>query len=164
VAVIVQADKVRNYERILGYSQWKSRIQKREVSAAKVQCYLDIAGYLSSLFLGPSEVAGLPHAPVNGTIDITTLDSKGVPTIFNASTSGSDRLRIEQVKFDRDLLAALFNFSDGVFDWDTRVERNTTFRQLLAEVEHIRKTSTDYREIARARQRLSPLGGWTFTN
>lgn len=89
-------------------------------SQAEFDCYLDIAGYLSGVFIGASELDGERWAPTAGLVNATLLDSKGVPLVLSTApgTRGS-KLQQEQLKPDRSLLAACLSFADGAWEWDT---------------------------------------------
>ena len=144
----------------LKYNQWRNEIRQGDIPADVVHCYVDIAGYLSSVLIGHSEVDGAAFAPTVGVVDATPLDEDGVPVVLTQKyPNGSTKLEKEQINFDRVLLATWMNFADGVYQWDTVVDEETgqTFGEFVAEMEHIRLTTTDYRDLQDAQKQLRDL-------
>lgn len=165
VAIAIQRARGAGDRTARNFGQWKSAIISGAISSAQLNCYLDEAGYLSGVFLGPSENAGKVWAPAHGIVDATALDAKGVPLVLADDAGGGDKLHSEQVKLDRALLSAWLDFADGAWGWNTPIEDtngdgvlDTSFHQVMAEVEQVRLTSTNSKAVSVARQRLWPLG------
>lgn len=164
VAVVIQEASADFDQRNFG--QWGAAIRRGEVSQEQLDCYLDIAGYLSSVLVGQSELAGEAWAPLVGTEDLTVNDHQGIPAVLTRPPGpGPDVLRNEQIKLERDLLAQWLNFAAGVWQWGSLVEDadgdgvlDTTFSEVLHEVEQVRRDSASPHEVRQARQRLWPLG------
>ena len=134
---------------------WKEWIRNGHMTPDQVACATDIAGHLSAVFLGASELDGAAHTTPVGSSDVTQLDDTGVPIVLTTPPgSASSKLGNAQIKLDRDLLAAYLNLADGAYSWDTPVDGTTTFGGFITEVERIRLTSTDWKEVQRTRQRL----------
>ena len=166
VAVVVQGP-VRDGARARNHGQWAAAIRRGEVSPSELRCHLDLAGHLSSVFVGGAEERGEVWAPTSGTVSITEYDRRGVPTVLTQAPGKDARgkLAIEQQKLDRSLLSAWLSFATGVWSWDTPIGdgdgdgvAELTFGELVTEVEQVRREVTDWKQVADARRRLWPLG------
>ena len=110
--------------RSAGY--WQSQY-KAGVPAAMLQCYLDIAGYMSVVFNEVRNAATIPAA-------------------LAVLSAGSKTTMKEQ--FDRQLLAVWLNFANGSIDYGTLVDTNrdhvgdTPFSTVVANAEAIRVNSS----------------------
>ena len=164
-ALVVQRHRADGDDGLRNFGALKSRIDDGIITDAEVRCYLEIAGHLSSVLLGASEVDGddgtdeTPWVTHNGVVDITALDGPQ-PWLFTADMgSVRSKLEREQRKLDRSLLAAWFNFADGAVGWETELERGVPFWQTLAEVEAVRlDPDSTSKDISNARRRLWVIG------
>jgi len=165
VAIVIQAGRDAGDFSQRNFGQWRDAIVEGDVSPDQLDCYLEIAGYLSSVLLGSLEQEDLWVQ--SGEVDATVLDENGVPVVLTEAAGSGDALEGERIKFDRALLSAWLNFADGAWEWDTLIEDSngdgvldTPFHQVIEEVELVRNNpEADAAEVREARQRLWQLGG-----
>ena len=164
-SLIVQRNRADGDDQLRNFGALKSMIDDGVITQDQVRCYLDMAGHLSAVLLGTSEIDGddgvdeTPWTTRNGVTDITELD--GVqPWLFTTSMgTAQGKLAKEQLKLDRSLLAAWFNFADGAVGWETELETGIPFWQTIAEVEAVRLDMASSPErVADARRRLWQIG------
>jgi hypothetical protein len=164
-ALIVQRPRADGDDTLRNFGALKSRIDDGIITQDQVRCYLDMAGHLSAVLLGTSEVDGddgtdeTPWSTRNGVTDVTELDGLQ-PWLFTTDMgSAKGKLAKEQRKLDRSLLAAWFNFADGAVGWETELEVGTPFWQTIAEVEAVRlDAGSSSTQVADARRRLWQIG------
>jgi hypothetical protein len=160
VPVVIQRLREPGDDKRRNFGQWKDAIDSGALDQSTLDCYLDIAGHLSSVLLGASELDGdaTPWVDRVGSVDVTERGGL-VPTLFtDAPGKGRTKLDAERAKLDRSLLSSLMNLADGAFAWDTELEAGTPFWRTMAEIEQVRRTSNNVKELSEARQRLWIIG------
>jgi hypothetical protein len=166
VAVVIQRVRPAGETVQRNTGQWKDAISSGFTTQAQLACYSDIAGFMSGVLFGRSEKANQPWSPKIGTEDLTILDQSGVPVVLSREPGKADnKLRQEQIKLEKSLLAGWLNFADGKWKLTTLIEDangdgrlDTSFATVMAQVEKVRLTSNSDKAVADARQRLWRLG------
>ena len=163
VPVVVQRARADGDDDVRNVGAWAAAIKRGAVTQEQLDCYLDVAGHLSGVLLGASELdeEATPWVTAHGVVDVTTRDRRGlVPTVLSAGSGrGRDKLAGERGKLDGALLAAFLNLADGALAWDTQREPGTSVRRAIAEVEAVRlDPDSTIKELREARQRLWRLG------
>lgn len=126
---------------------WKNQIKHvgkpRNYTAAELECFLSIVGYLSTVFDESTDASTLALAR-------DVLEGKSSP-------------KGEARKLEQELLAAWLNFAAGAYDLDSVVQRHkpkgtTTFVELVGQAEAVRldPTSTE-KELKEQRENLNQV-------
>ncbi len=141
VVITGDADKSRND------SWWKNQFKyvdkEKNYTAAELQCFLTIVGYLSTVFDESTDASTLALA-------YDVLEGKNPP-------------KGEARKLEQELLAAWLNFAAGVFDLDSVVKDNknktlTTFAAAVGQAESARlNPSATEKELKQEREILNHI-------
>lgn len=155
-AVIIVDDSGDPARRTPTWSRWRLDINRGRVDGAELACLLDGAGALSSVFLGASELDG-DLSPV-GVVDVTAIDTRGVPELFGPVPRGLSRLERLQYRFDRQLLTVWLNVMAGEISLDDTNRAGRTYLDVITEAETTRLSSTSASALRQATIDLQLLG------